>query len=71
MEWILNQYLMTTFVHVLPDSRVVKMSQKPTLEYNLQKISEHTHQISEINIYRGDTEYDCQIYEQLWIIQHK
>ena len=30
-----------------------------------------THKILEVNIYRVDTEYDCQVYEKLWIITGK
>ena len=65
MEWILNHYLITIFIHTLPDNTVVNMSQQPTLDYNLQKLITHHHQVLEINIYTDNTEYDGQVYEKL------
>ena len=55
----------------VPYNRVENMPQLPTLDNKLQKNSELTHKIMEVNIYRGKTEYYCQVYEWLLIIKYK
>ena len=50
---------------------MVKMSQLQTPDFMIQKHSELTHQILEVNICRGDTKYYCQVYNWLWIIKRK
>ena len=55
----------------VPDNSVENISQLPTLDNKLQKNSELTHKIMEVNIYRGNTEYYCQVYKWLLIIKYK
>ena len=63
MEWIINRNLMIILVKGVPDNRVLMMSQWPIPECELQKQGELTHQRLEVRIYRGGTEYGCQVYK--------
>ena len=50
---------------LIPYNRAVTISEQPNLDWKIKKNGEITCQILEVDIYGGETEYDCQIYKQL------